>query len=709
MLSAVASLSPALASLGQDTWCIEPHVSPRKLAKAPLVHLKSAFAGSSVVVGRAGLGRRSSQRSRMTDVTCRASGDGSSQPQRSAVKRWPRTAVVGLLGGGQLGRMLAQAASQLGVKIAVLDAPGTPATSLAHQHVDGSFRDAQKVQLLASVSDVITVEIEHVDVAALEQLERQGVSVQPTPATLRTIQDKYLQKKHFSSNGVALGPFRKIESIDEAYTAGKDFGYPLMIKSRRLAYDGRGNAVARSADEVQAAIKKLGGIENGLYVEKWCPYVKEIAIMVARGLDNSVVSYPVVETTHKDNICWTVVCPASVPASIAREATRVAERAIGSLSGAGVFGVELFVLADGQVLLNEVAPRPHNSGHYTIEACATSQYEQHLRAILGWPLGDTSLMVGAAAMLNILGDGDGKEAMEAAYALMDAAMEVPGASVHWYMKEEIRAQRKMGHITIVAPNMATCQARLRAIAAAGGYDLDSIPMGAPNMVASASTPTPVPTPAASKPAPASTPTPAPAASASKPPASPSSPTKKAAPAPAPTAAAAAPTPAAAAAPAPSKPAAAPKPLVGVIMGSDSDLPVMSKAAEILEEFGVPYELTVVSAHRTPARMVEYAKKAHTRGIQVIIAGAGGAAHLPGMVAAMTPLPVVGVPVRASSLDGMDSLLSIVQDGGLPKGHGAASGGQGGGLGDAQVAGLPEHHEEGMRRNMKKEREEKSRE
>lgn len=244
----------------------------------------------------------------------------------------------------------------------------------------------------------------------------------------------------------------------------------------------------------------------------------------------------------------------------------------------------------GSIYLNEIAPRPHNSGHYTIEACETSQYENHLRAILDLPLGSTALKVPSAAMLNILGASTD---MDEVTRVAERALSVPGTSVHLYGKSECRKGRKMGHITIVAESDAELRVRLRPL-------LQSLPSADANEVDLY-------------------------------------------------------------APAPPLPAHShAHPLVGVIMGSDSDLPVMLPAARVLDKFGIPYELTIVSAHRTPDRLVEYARSAAARGLRVVIAGAGGAAHLPGMVAAMTALPVIGVPVKGSSLDGVDSLHSIVQ-------------------------------------------------
>ncbi|XP_010520845.2 PREDICTED: phosphoribosylaminoimidazole carboxylase, chloroplastic-like [Tarenaya hassleriana] len=489
--------------------------------------------------------------------------------------------IVGVLGGGQLGRMLCEAASQMAIKVMVLDpSENCPASALSYSHMVGSFDVSATVEEFAKRCGVLTVEIEHVDVETLEKLEQQGVDCQPKASTIRIIQDKYMQKVHFSQHGIPLPEFMEIDDMEGAKRAGETFRYPLMIKSKRLAYDGRGNAVANNENELSYAVNALGGFDRGLYVEKWAPFVKELAVIVAKGRDGSVVCYPLVETIHRENICHIVKAPADVPWKIKELAADVAQKAIGSLDGAGVFAVELFLTNDCQILLNEVAPRPHNSGHHTIESCYTSQYEQHLRAVIGLPLGDPSMKTPAAIMYNILGEEDGATGCNLAHNLIARALSIRGATVHWYDKPEMRKQRKMGHITLVGPSLGVVEQRLQCML---NEESDET---------------------------------------------------------------------------------AETPRVGIIMGSDSDLPVMKDAAKILSMFGITYEVRIVSAHRTPELMFSYATSARSRGVQVIIAGAGGAAHLPGMVASLTPLPVIGVPVRATRLDGVDSLLSIVQ---MPRG------------------------------------------
>nr|POE92311.1 phosphoribosylaminoimidazole carboxylase, chloroplastic [Quercus suber] len=268
----------------------------------------------------------------------------------------------------------------------------------------------------------------------------------------------------------------------------------------------------------------------------WAPFVKELAVIVARGRDNSILCYSVVETIHKENICHIVKAPANVSWDIRKHATDVAYKAVSSLEGAGVFAVELFLTGDGQILLNEVAHGPHNCGHHTIESCYTSQFEQHLRAVVGLPLGEPSMKTPAAVMYNILGED---EVIEYSWGYCSL--------------------RKMGHVTIVGPSMGDVEERLKSILKEEGSDSQS----------------------------------------------------------------------------------AVTPRVGIIMGSDSDLPVMKDAARILNMFFVPCEVKIVSAHWTP-EMFSYASSALERGIQIIIAGAGGAAHLPGMMPRGVPVATVAI-------------------------------------------------------------------
>lgn len=549
---------------------------------------------------------------------------------------------IGVLGAGQLGRMFVEAASRLNIEVHLLDvgarSPAKQICSSSH-HIDGAFNDAEKIRQLAKSVDVLTIEIEHVNADALQSVLDEGLvkEVHPTPSTIRLIQDKYNQKKFLVKGGMPVADFISVgpeEGLGEASTArplqkegiidaGKNFGYPLMVKSRVQAYDGRGNFVVQSETEASKAIEALGDGTRGLYAERWAPFEKEVAVMVVRSSSGEVRAYPTVETYHKNSICHSVFAPLRhADPKVAYNAQEIAKRAVAMLEGAGVFGVEMFLMKNGKLLINEIAPRPHNSGHYTIEACETSQYENHVRAILGLPLGSTDLKVGSAAMINILGLADedkDEEAIQKTLAPAVASLGVAGATVHLYGKGGSRKGRKMGHITIVGKNDAEVRQRYQNI-------LNALYTATQAAEQGKSVPVSLTIPGITGLALSS-------ASSSI-----------------------------------SKQIAAdfshPQPLIGIIMGSDSDLPVMLPAAHILKKFDLPFELTIVSAHRTPDRMSAYAKSAPARGLRVIIAGAGGAAHLPGMVAAQTPLPVIGVPVKGSTLDGIDSLHSIVQ---MPRG------------------------------------------
>ncbi|OJA12948.1 hypothetical protein AZE42_07482 [Rhizopogon vesiculosus] len=540
--------------------------------------------------------------------------------------------VVGVLGGGQLGRMLAASAALLNIDIVILDVgENGPAKQIISPrsssltHIDGAFTDPEKIKVLASKVDVLTVEIEHVDTTVLEEIQStSGASIHPSPSTVKTIQDKFIQKQHLQCHQCPVSEFTHVHSnVESIRQTAEKLGLPFMLKSRTLAYDGRGNFIVRNLAQAEEAISTLGN--RPLYAEKWVPFVNEIAVMVVRSTTGEVRSYPAVETVHKDNICHLVFAPLrNRDPRVAIRAQSIAEAAVKTFQGAGVFGVEMFLMEDGSIYINEIAPRPHNSGHYTIEACETSQYENHLRAILSLPLGSTSLKVPSAAMLNIIGASSD---MAEITSFACECIKTDGCTVHLYGKSDCRKGRKMGHVTIVGNSDADVRSRLRPL-------LKALPSESTNEELDVYAPD---------------------------------------------------------APTPGSGHSNKYPLIAVIMGSDSDLPVMLPAARILDRFKIPYELTIVSAHRTPDRLVEYARSASSRGLRAIIAGAGGAAHLPGMVAAMTPLPVIGVPVKGSSLDGVDSLHSIVQmPRGIPVATVAINGGMNAGLLAVRIlgAGMP---------------------
>jgi phosphoribosylaminoimidazole carboxylase len=335
---------------------------------------------------------------------------------------------VACIGGGQLGRMMALEAPRLNIEMVFLDPNGSacPAGQVVGSLAvtRGALTDAAAIRELIKLGsndnddekevgrngrcDVLTVEIEHVGVEVLQDLELQGINVQPSSRVLSIIRDKFLQKEHFAAHSIPLPPFHKTPSIEEIKRAANSLGLPIMLKSRKGGYDGRGNAVLESIEDaaIQDALQKLGcdasaATELDLYAEGWIPFDCEIAVMVVRssnGVDSS--SYPAVNAIQQDSVCRVVLAPATNLSLQLRQACQdVAQQAIDSLGdgASGMFGVELFLCKDGSILLNEIAPRPHNTGHYTQDACAVSQFENHLRGICGLPLGSTKMNVEAAA------------------------------------------------------------------------------------------------------------------------------------------------------------------------------------------------------------------------------------------------------------------------------------------------------------------------
>jgi 5-(carboxyamino)imidazole ribonucleotide synthase len=374
---------------------------------------------------------------------------------------------VGILGGGQLARMTIAAAIGLGIDVAIFEREAdSPAGRLTTSEVVGPWEDAALRARFAALCDVITLESEFVDPAILAAFEALGVPVRPGAATLTLVGDKLRQKECFAAAGLPLPAFRAVESPEDALRVAGEWGWPLVLKARRLSYDGYGNATVRGPEEVAAAWARLGAPRRALYAEAWVPFRRELAVMVARSASGAVATYPVVETVQAADahICRVVRAPAPVSAAVAAEATAIARRAVEAVGAAGVVGVELFEREDGAILLNEIAPRPHNSGHYTIEGCVASQFENHLRAVLDWPLGATDLVAPAAVMANVLGQSD--TAVPPTPVGFPEALAVPGAHVHLYGKRRSRPGRKMGHVTALGPDVATAEATALRVAEA---------------------------------------------------------------------------------------------------------------------------------------------------------------------------------------------------------------------------------------------------
>ena len=350
--------------------------------------------------------------------------------------------------------MLAEAGHKLGFYITVLDpTQNGPAGQVADAEIIGSFKDKDKILELADVSDYITFEIESANADALDELEARGVPVHPSPKTLKIIKDKFEQKVFLREHDIPVADFALIENIDDCEKQGEIFGYPFLLKARFDAYDGRGNFVVRSKEDIGQAFEKLKS--SSLYAEKFVPFVKELACVSARGMDGEIVSFPVVETIHKNNICHIVRSPAPVSHDVVASAKSLAQKVLSALGGVGVFAVEMFLTDDGSVVVNEIAPRVHNSGHHSIEAFSMSQFEAHIRAVTGMPLVNPEALSHASVMVNILGEREGEALLNGNYT-HDGEV---GTHVHIYGKLETRPERKMGHITVLADTLEEAEER----------------------------------------------------------------------------------------------------------------------------------------------------------------------------------------------------------------------------------------------------------
>ena len=365
--------------------------------------------------------------------------------------------VIGIVGGGQLGRMLTLAALPLGFKVVVLDpTPHCPAAQAGAKQIKADLYDKEALGKLADAADWLTVEIEHLDAKTLETIAKLGKPINPSPQTIRLIQDKLAQKNFLHDADVPIAPFIEITDKASAVRAFRAFGGKIVIKTRFGGYDGRGNMVVDKPEDIDTALKHFKG--KKLYAEQFIPFRKELAAMVARSIRNEVVTYPIVETIHERNICVEVLVPAGITKQQRDEAEHIALSVAHRLEGAGTFGIEMFLAEDGRILVNEIAPRVHNSGHYTLEAARTSQFEQHIRAITGLPLGDPDLVVPAAAMINVLGERDGPVKL----AGLGKVLATPHTSLHIYGKSPTKVDRKMGHITATGQTVAEARQRAQA-------------------------------------------------------------------------------------------------------------------------------------------------------------------------------------------------------------------------------------------------------
>ena len=350
---------------------------------------------------------------------------------------------VGIIGGGQLGKMIAHEARRMSLRVIILDpTEGCPASSIADEQIVADFKNEEAIMQLADKSDVLTYEIELANSRALKELEARTYPVRPTPETLHIIQNKFRQKSFLKRHKIEVADFEHVMSKEHLYQLCDNFGFPVMLKACEDSYDGRGNFLIRSREEIGNAFSYFSG--NELMLEKFVPFTKEISIMVARNPSGEVESFPVAENIHKNGILDTSIVPARIGEDVRLKAKQMAEMSMKVLKGAGIFGIEMFVTNKGEVLINEIAPRPHNSGHYTNEACSVSQFEQHLRAILDLPLSKPELLC-PAVMVNILGN----QHSTGSYAIkrLRELLSVPGIKLYVYGKKTSKPGRKLGHIT----------------------------------------------------------------------------------------------------------------------------------------------------------------------------------------------------------------------------------------------------------------------
>ncbi len=352
--------------------------------------------------------------------------------------------VLGIIGGGQLGMMLTEAANKFPNEISeviVLDpTKGCPASQVGAKQIIADFKDEKAIIDLASKADILTYEIESGNSDVLRSLETT-TKINPSPDTLKKIQDKFVQKTFLAENQLPVPEFVEVISMDDLEQKIKKFGFPSLLKTRRNAYDGRGNFKLNSEKDLKTAYIKFG--DQSLMLEKYVDFRMEVSVIAARNTKGEIATYPLVENIHEENILRTTIAPARVSKEIIKNAEQVAKKTMDVLKGAGVFGIEMFVTKDDQILINEIAPRVHNSGHHTLQSGETSQFEQHLRAILGLNLGNTQLLKNTI-MWNLLGPKN----FTGKYKPVTIDPQ-KGVFLKMYSKMTSKPKRKLGHLNVV--------------------------------------------------------------------------------------------------------------------------------------------------------------------------------------------------------------------------------------------------------------------
>ncbi len=364
------------------------------------------------------------------------------------------TPRIGIIGGGQLAKMTAISAMKYGCEIVILEkSKKSPSENLAAEMIYGDWDDPDNLLELANKVDVVTLENEFVDANSLKVLEGEGHTLYPSSKTIDLVQDKLNQKRTLNNAGIPVMTFTEIESREDIIRHAKELSWPIILKARRNAYDGKGNSTLHSEEDIDSAWIKLNGKKQKLYIEDFCDFKSELATMITRDINGKIVTYPVVESIQKNHICHIVRAPANINNEISKKALDLSIKAVKAIDGIGTIGVEMFCTKDNEIIVNEMAPRVHNSGHYTIEACETSQFENHVRAILGLPLGSARMIAPAAVMINILGNREGNGFPTG----IEKALAINGAHVHVYGKTTTNIGRKMGHVTALGSSIAEAE------------------------------------------------------------------------------------------------------------------------------------------------------------------------------------------------------------------------------------------------------------
>jgi 5-(carboxyamino)imidazole ribonucleotide synthase len=373
------------------------------------------------------------------------------------------SATIGILGGGQLGRMLGFAARAMGYRIVVLDPdPDCPSAAIADQVIVGAYDDLAAARKIAVLSNVVTYELEHVALGVVQAIAEM-TPVRPGIEPLRVTQDRLAERRFVERAGIAVAPWRAVASTEALAAAASDLGTPLRLKALTGGYDGRSQVRVGGAGDVGTAMVDLGRpVGTTLLAERELDFEAELSVIVARGLDGQTQIFPPARNLHDAGILVQSVAPAGLPAGVLREAVAIGLNLAAAMDLVGTLTVELFLLRDGSLVVNELAPRVHNSGHWTIEGAAISQFEQHVRAITGLPLGVTDVLR-PTAMVNLLGTG---EARDAELVGVEAALALPGTHLHLYDKRQVFERRKMGHVTATGTTTQDALDRARAARAA---------------------------------------------------------------------------------------------------------------------------------------------------------------------------------------------------------------------------------------------------